>query len=70
MLDRFLKGYDKYYSMSDKEITAVFDFIAIRHFDIQATIIESQGLNCVNKDFIKEQYQWLMKWDTVCTNNL
>jgi len=70
MLDRFLKGYDKYYSMSDIEITAVFDFIAIRHFDIQATIIESQGLNCVNKDFIKEQYQWLMKWNTVCTNNL
>lgn len=48
----------------------MFDFIAIRHFDIQATIIENQGLNCVNKDFIKEQYQWLMKWDTVCTNNL
>lgn len=70
MVERFLKGYSKYYSMSDKEIMAVFDFIAIRHFDIQATIIESQGLNCVNNDFIKNQYQWLMKWDTVCTNNL
>lgn len=70
MLERFLKGYNKYYSMSDKEIKAVFDFIAIRHFDIQATIIESQGLNCVNKSFVNEQYQWLMKWDMVCTNNL
>lgn len=70
MLERFLKGYNKYYSMSDKEIAAVFDFIAIRHFDIQATIIESKGLNCVNKDFINEQYQWLMKWDTVCMSNL
>jgi len=69
MLKRFLKGYNRYYSMSDEEIRAVFDFIAIRHFDIQATIIESQGLNCVNQDFIKEQYQWLMKWDTVCESN-
>lgn len=68
MLERFLKGYIKYYSMSDEEIKAVFDFIAIRHFDIQATIIESQGLNCVDKDFIEEQYQWLMKWDKKCAD--
>ncbi|MDP4089562.1 MAG: phosphotransferase [Bacillota bacterium] len=69
MLERFLKGYSRYYSMSDEEIRAVFNFIAIRHFDIQATIMESQGLNCVDQDFIKKQLQWLMKWDKVCTNN-
>jgi len=70
MLERFLKGYSKFYMLNDTEIKSIFDFIAIRHFDIQATIIESLGLDCVNTNFIKNQYDWLMKWEKVCRNNL
>lgn len=32
-------------------------YLKINEGDIQVTIIESQGLNCLNNDFIKEQYQ-------------
>ncbi|QSX05117.1 phosphotransferase [Sedimentibacter sp. zth1] len=70
MLERFLNGYNRFYSLSDREIKSVFDFIAIRHFDIQATIIESQGLDCVDENFINRQYDWLMKWDKFCKNKL
>jgi Ser/Thr protein kinase RdoA (MazF antagonist) len=58
----FLKGYEKYYELGKDEEKAIFDFIAIRHFDIQATIIESQGVNCVDEFFLDEQYLWLNKW--------
>jgi len=70
MLERFLKGYSKFYMLNDAEIKSIFDFIAIRHFDIQATIIESLGLDCVNTNFIKNQYDWLMKWDRLCRTKL
>jgi len=61
-ISEFLKGYEKYFNLSTEEEKAIYDFIAIRHFDIQATIIESQGLACVNEQFLDEQYLWLEKW--------
>lgn len=36
--------------------------IAIRHFNIQATIIDSQGLDCVDDQFLDAQYMWLDIW--------
>jgi Ser/Thr protein kinase RdoA (MazF antagonist) len=63
MVDRFLKGYCPYRGMSDEEISSVYSFIALRHFDIQATIIESIGPTCVSEEFIDDQLAWLMKWD-------
>jgi Putative homoserine kinase type II (protein kinase fold) len=58
----FLKGYEMYFNLSKEEESAIYDFIAIRHFDIQATIIESRGLACVDEQFLDEQYLWLDKW--------
>lgn len=58
----FLKGYDKYFSLSKEEEKAIYYFIAIRHFDIQATILESQGIDCVDDQFLNDQYLWLTKW--------
>jgi len=58
----FLKGYENYFNLSKEEEKAVYNFIAIRHFDIQATIIESQGLACVDEQFLEDQYLWLGKW--------
>jgi Ser/Thr protein kinase RdoA (MazF antagonist) len=58
----FLKGYDKYYNLSKEEEKAIYYFIAIRHYDIQATIIDSKGLDCVDEQFLDDQYMWLEKW--------
>jgi Ser/Thr protein kinase RdoA (MazF antagonist) len=57
-----MKGYENYYKLSEEEEKAIYDFIAIRHFDIQSTIIESQGLACVNEQIFDDQYLWLEKW--------
>ena len=65
-LDVFLQGYSTYYNISEADIRAIFNFIAIRHYDIQATIIESQGLDCVDPAFFDDQYRWLMKWKAAC----
>lgn len=61
-LDEFLKGYNNHYHLSSNETKAILAFIAIRHFDIQATIIDSQGLNFVDDDFFDKQLIWLKKW--------
>ncbi len=61
-LREFLKGYEEYFKLYKEEEKAVYDFIALRHFDIQATIIECQGLACVDENFLNEQYLWLEKW--------
>lgn len=58
----FLRGYEMYYKLSKDEEKAIYYFIAIRHFDIQATIIHSRGLDCVDEMFLNEQYLWLEKW--------
>lgn len=61
-LEMFLSGYESYYPCSKGERDAVFASIALRHFDIQATIIERLGLECVNDHFLDEQLIWLQKW--------
>ncbi len=63
VLERFLIGYREYNFIRDEEINSVYDFIAIRHFEVQATIIENLGYSCVDEKFIDDQYIWLMQWD-------
>lgn len=63
MLKRFLKGYYEFNSVNEAEIRSIYDFIAIRHFEVQATIIENLGLTCIDEQFIDDQLEWLMKWD-------
>jgi Ser/Thr protein kinase RdoA (MazF antagonist) len=65
-VDEFLHGYNRYYNLNKNEIRALYDYIALRHYDIQATIIDCQGLNCVDHDFLDEQYKWLIKWEAAC----
>jgi hypothetical protein len=36
--------------------------VAIRHFQLQATILEIYGINCVDEGFIDGQLYWLNKW--------
>lgn len=59
---QFLEGYSKSIILSDIEIRSFYDFIAIRHYQLQATILEIFGLDCVDKQFIDKQLCWLQNW--------
>lgn len=64
--EAFLKGYTKYCTLSDMELKAFYDLIAIYHYQLQATIIEIYGLDCVDEEFLDRQLHWLMKWREQC----
>ncbi|MBN2853246.1 MAG: phosphotransferase [Clostridia bacterium] len=64
--ESFLKGYTKYCSLTDYEIEVFYDLIAMYHYQLQATIIEINGLDCVNDKFIDNQLDWLLKWRKQC----
>jgi Ser/Thr protein kinase RdoA (MazF antagonist) len=65
----FLKGYTKYCALSDIELKAFYDLIAIFHYQLQATIIEIYGLDCVDEEFLDKQLHWLMRWQEQCQLN-
>lgn len=62
----FLLGCSQYDNLNKMEIRALYDYIALRHYDIQATIIDCRGLNCVDHAFLDNQYRWLVKWEDAC----
>ncbi|WP_342760321.1 phosphotransferase [Paenibacillus sp. PK3_47] len=64
--ERFLTGYSDYHSLSENEMSAFYDFVAIMHYQLQATIIEIHGLDCVDEKFIDHQLEWLLKWREQC----
>jgi Ser/Thr protein kinase RdoA (MazF antagonist) len=64
--EAFLKGYTKYCTLSDMELKAFYDLIAIYHYQLQATIIEIYGLDCVDEEFLDKQLHWLVKWREQC----
>lgn len=68
-LKEFEAGYRQYAALSDVEINAFFDLIAVYHFQLQATIIEIYGLHCVNESFLDSQLDWLYKWREQCAAN-
>lgn len=61
LYERFYSGYSKIRTSSDNEFHAVFDFIAIRHYQIISRIVRCQGLSSISKDFCDEQYNWLIR---------
>ena len=69
ILERFLLGYEQFFKTSDLERNSVFYLIAIYHYQLQAIIIEKNGLNCVDEEFLDKQYGWLKKWAKQCSNN-
>lgn len=68
-LDRFLLSYEKTrkITISDYDVKSVYDFIAIRHYDIQATITECQGYSISN---LENQHRWLMSWRDWCEHRI
>lgn len=64
--ERFVPEYLKYSSLSKAEIESFYDLIALYHFALQATIIESFGIDCVDNEFLDRQLRWLYKWQEEC----
>jgi Ser/Thr protein kinase RdoA (MazF antagonist) len=63
MLDEFMKGYNEVSSISAQELSAIDSFIAIRHYEVQATIVENLGIECIDKKFVDAQLEWLRSWE-------
>ena len=59
---RFLSGYSDYHKLSREEILSFPYWVAIRHFQLQATILEIYGIDCIDEGFIDGQLYWLNKW--------
>lgn len=66
MFERFYQGYRVEREISAGEIQAMFDFIAIWHYELTATITRCQGLDRLSRAFLDEQYEWLMNWKIMC----
>ena len=59
---KFLLGYSGYHALSREEILSFPYWVAIRHFQLQATILEIYGINCIDEGFIDGQLCWLNNW--------
>ena len=68
MLEQFLKGYQRHRSLSREEKEAIFDLLAVYHFQLQATIIEIYGSDCVDDEFLDNQLDWLYRWKAQCAS--
>ncbi len=60
--EKFLTGYTKHRPLSPEEKHSFPDWVGIRHFQLQATILEIHGINCIDGQFIDWQLYWLNKW--------
>ena len=58
----FLSGYVGYHKLSREEILSFPYWVAIRHFQLQATILEIYGMDCIDESFIDGQLYWLNMW--------
>ena len=66
LFERFYSGYSRTRTLGADECRAVFDFIAVRHYQIIARIVRCQGLSSISMDFCSEQHDWLMRWQELC----
>ncbi|MCR5323189.1 MAG: phosphotransferase [Lachnospiraceae bacterium] len=59
---KFLLGYSDHHKLGREEILSFPYWVAIRHFQLQATILEIYGIDCIDEGFIDGQIYWLNKW--------
>ena len=64
---KFLSGYLGRFKLSREEILSFPYWVAIRHFQLQATILEIYGVDCIDEGFIDAQLYWLNKWQEAMT---
>lgn len=61
VFDQFMRSYSKYNQLNF-DIKQFYEFIALRHFQLQATIVEIYGLDCIDEGFIDKQLEWVKQW--------
>lgn len=61
IFNRFIKEYSKY-NQIDFNLNQFYDFVALRHFQLQATIVEIYGVDCIDEEFIDKQLDWIKQW--------
>lgn len=61
IFNRFMSEYSKYDEI-DFTTNQFYDFISLRHFQLQATIVEIYGLDCIDEEFIDKQLEWIKQW--------
>ncbi|MCI9077471.1 MAG: phosphotransferase [Lachnospiraceae bacterium] len=59
----FLAGYTHHINLTEAERESFNDWIVIRHFQLQATIVEMFGIDCIDNDFVDRQLQWIRSWE-------
>ena len=69
-LEEFVKGYQRYCQLSQEELSAFYSFIAIYHFQLQATMLELHGYDSSIVEFFDKQYDWLFRWESDCQRDL
>ena len=63
-------GYKKNILINQNEYEAIFDFIALRRYQIFSRIFRCTGLDSISKEDCNKQYNWLMKWRNCCQKRL
>ena len=58
----FLTGYSAHHALSREELRSFPYWVAIRHYQLQATILEVYGVDCIDEAFIDGQLYWLTNW--------
>ena len=59
---QFLSGYGRFGKLSKEEQESFTTWVAIRHFQLQATIYEIHGIQCMREAFVDAQLDWLKAW--------
>ena len=65
----FTKSYSDTYSLSQEEIEAIPLYIALRHYELNATVplhrVPVEGKHWLNDNWLESQYTWLKKWQKI-----
>lgn len=62
----FMSTYSNHNDVSEVEMNCFYYLIGVYHFQLQATILEIHGLDCVDYEFINRQLNWLYEWMSAC----
>jgi Ser/Thr protein kinase RdoA (MazF antagonist) len=63
LLERFLSAYGRENHIDPAERAVWCDMVALYHFQLQATMVEIHGLDCVDDAFFDKQLDWLRRWE-------
>jgi Ser/Thr protein kinase RdoA (MazF antagonist) len=69
LFDVLYAGYSRERLLTDGEIKAVFDCVAMIHYDLWSSIVIANN-QTIQKEFLDQQHDWLMRWRELCARTL